>query len=90
MRSVRGPSLLQPYRDLHKLFRKQLVVPATASWIFWAAPVVAFTAMLTVPILIPVLTNYPLPLSDMGRSSGGVADPHARHVLRQSGRSQFG
>ena len=67
----RGPSLLQPYRDLRKLFRKQLVVPDTASWIFWTAPIVAFTAMLTVPILIPVLTNYPLPLSDMGDILGG-------------------
>lgn len=27
--------------------------------------------MLTVPILIPVLTNYPLPLSDMGDILGG-------------------
>jgi formate hydrogenlyase subunit 4 len=68
---ARGPSLLQPYRDLLKLFRKQLVIPASASWIFWAAPLVAFTAMLTVPILIPVLTNYPLPLSDMGDILGG-------------------
>lgn len=66
-----GPSLLQPYRDLIKLFRKQLVVPESASWVFWTAPVVAFTAMLTVPLLIPVLTNYPLPLSDMGDILGG-------------------
>ncbi|MDD3577203.1 MAG: NADH-quinone oxidoreductase subunit H, partial [Halothiobacillus sp.] len=62
----RGPSIVQPYRDLFKWFRKELVIPETASWIFWLAPVVAFTAMLTVPLLIPVLTNYPLPLSDMG------------------------
>jgi formate hydrogenlyase subunit 4 len=68
---AQGPSLLQPYRDLWKLFHKQLVVPQTASWIYWAAPVVAFTAMLTVPILIPVLTDYPLPLSDMGDILGG-------------------
>jgi len=34
-------------------------------------PVVAFTCMMTVPILIPVLTNYPLPLSDMGDILGG-------------------
>ena len=68
---ARGPSILQPYRDLWKLFHKQLVVPETASWVFWAAPVVAFTAMLTVPLLIPVLTNYPLPLSDMGDILGG-------------------
>jgi len=67
----RGPSILQPYKDLWKLFHKQLVVPETATWIYWAAPVVAFTAMMTVPILIPVLTNYPLPLSDMGDILGG-------------------
>jgi formate hydrogenlyase subunit 4 len=66
-----GPSIFQPYRDLWKLFHKGLVVPETASWIYWAAPVVAFTAMLTVPILIPVLTNYPLPLSNMGDILGG-------------------
>ncbi len=67
----RGPGIFQPYRDLWKLFHKELVVPETATWIYWCAPVVAFTAMLTVPILIPVLTNYPLPLSDMGDILGG-------------------
>ena len=66
-----GPSIWQPYRDLRKLFCKELVIPATASWVFRAAPIVAFTAMLTVPILIPVLTSYPLPLSDMGDILGG-------------------
>jgi formate hydrogenlyase subunit 4 len=68
---ARGPSLLQPYRDLRKLFRKQLVVPETATWIFWTAPVLSFAAMMTVPLLIPVLTDYPLPLSDMGDILGG-------------------
>ena len=68
---AQGPGIFQPYRDLWKLFHKQLVVPATASWLYWAAPLVAFTCMLTVPILIPVLTNYPLPLSDMGDILGG-------------------
>jgi formate hydrogenlyase subunit 4 len=68
---AQGPGIFQPYRDLWKLFRKQIVVPETASWIYWIAPVVAFTAMLTVPILIPVLTDFPLPLSDMGDILGG-------------------
>ncbi len=68
---ARGPGIFQPYRDLWKLFHKQILVPDTASWMFWAAPVVAFTCMLTVPILIPVLTNFPLPLSDMGDILGG-------------------
>ena len=67
----RGPSIFQPYRDLWKLFHKQLVVPESASWIYFIAPIVAFTAMLIVPLLIPVLTDRPLPLSDMGDMLGG-------------------
>jgi formate hydrogenlyase subunit 4 len=67
----RGPGIFQPYRDLWKLFHKQIVYPDTASWLYWVTPIVAFTAMLTVPILIPVLTNYPLPWSDMGDILGG-------------------
>ena len=66
-----GPGVFQPYRDLWKLFHKQIVAPDTASWLYWTAPIVAFTTVLTVPILIPVLTNYPLPLSDMGDILGG-------------------
>jgi formate hydrogenlyase subunit 4 len=68
---AQGPGIFQPYRDLWKLFHKGMVIPNTASGIYWAAPIVAFTCMLTVPILIPVLTNYPLPLSDMGDILGG-------------------
>jgi formate hydrogenlyase subunit 4 len=68
---AQGPGIFQPYRDLWKLFHKQIVVPQTASWIYWIAPFVAFSAMLTVPILIPVLTDFPLPLSDMGDILGG-------------------
>ncbi len=67
----RGPGVFQPYRDLWKLFHKEIVAPDTASWLYWAAPTIAFTTTLTVPILIPVLTNYPLPLSDMGDILGG-------------------
>jgi formate hydrogenlyase subunit 4 len=66
-----GPGILQPYRDLWKLFHKQIVVPQTASWLFWVTPVIAFTTVLTVPILIPVITNFPLPLSNMGDILGG-------------------
>ncbi len=66
-----GPGIFQPYRDLWKLLHKQIVVPQTASWLFWITPVIAFTTVLTVPILIPVLTNFPLPLSNMGDILGG-------------------
>src|ERR1019366_803856 len=40
----RGPGILQPYRDLYKLFRKGMVLPDTASWIFAATPYVVFGA----------------------------------------------
>ena len=33
----KGPPILQPYRDLHKLLRKGMVIPETSSWIFPAA-----------------------------------------------------
>ncbi|MEY2341982.1 respiratory chain complex I subunit 1 family protein [Acidithiobacillus sp. IBUN Pt1247-S3] len=66
-----GPSIFQPYRDLWKLFHKTQLVPESATWVFFWAPVVAFVAMMIVPMLIPVLTNFPLPLSDMGDILGG-------------------
>ena len=86
---AQGPGIFQPYRDLWKLFHKQLVVPETASFIYWATPVVAFTCMLTVPLLIPVLTNFPLPLSDMGDILGGglILDP--RLVPHQPRRARL-
>ena len=68
---AQGPGIWQPYRDLWKLFHKEIVVPQTAGFIYWLAPILAFTCMLTVPMLIPVLTSYPLPQSDMGDLLGG-------------------
>ncbi len=38
---------------------------------FLAAPIAAFTCYLTVPLLIPVLTTFPLPLGYMGDILGG-------------------
>jgi formate hydrogenlyase subunit 4 len=66
-----GPRVLQPYYDLAKLFRKEALAPAGATWFFLAAPVVAVAAYLTVPLLIPVLTTYGLPLGYMGDILGG-------------------
>ena len=67
----RGPRVLQPYFDLAKLCRKEALAPEGASWFFLAAPLVAVTCYLTVPLLIPVLTSYPLPLGYMGDILGG-------------------
>ncbi len=72
VQSRHGPSILQPYYDLAKLFRKGTAVPETASVLFFAGPVLAFAAYLTIPLLIPVLTTYPLPLATMGDILGGA------------------
>jgi len=66
-----GPRLLQPYYDIAKLFRKETVLPDGAGPVFRAAPYVSFACYLTVPLLIPVLTTFPLPLGYMGDILGG-------------------
>src|SRR6202167_6235634 len=67
----RGPRIGQPYYDLAKLVRKEALAPEGASWFFLAAPLIAVTAYLTIPLLIPVLTTYGLPLGYMGDILGG-------------------
>jgi formate hydrogenlyase subunit 4/hydrogenase-4 membrane subunit HyfE len=67
----KGPRVLQPYYDIAKLLRKETVVPEPSGPLFRAAPYVSFAAYATVPLLIPVLTNFPLPLGYMGDILGG-------------------
>jgi formate hydrogenlyase subunit 4 len=67
----RGPRVLQPYFDIVKLFRKEALAPEGSSWVFLAGPVGAMTCYLTVPLLIPVLTTFGLPLGYMGDILGG-------------------
>jgi formate hydrogenlyase subunit 4 len=71
IQSKRGPSIFQPYRDLWKLFHKDEVVSADASWIFRFTPYVVFVTPIFVALLIPVLTSYPLFFAFMGDMLGG-------------------
>ncbi|HMC60157.1 MAG TPA: NADH-quinone oxidoreductase subunit H [Candidatus Solibacter sp.] len=52
----RGPGILQPYRDLHKLFHKGMVLPDSASWIFTATPFVVFAATLIAGLMLPMMS----------------------------------
>lgn len=61
----RGASLVQPYADLAKLFRKQPVVSTTTSWIFTATPYIVFSATVTAGLLVPVFVSQ-IPLSFAG------------------------
>ena len=71
VQSKRGPSIVQPYRDIWKLLHKDEIVSEHSSWIFRAAPYVAFTAPVFVALLIPVLTSYPLFFAFMADMLGG-------------------
>jgi formate hydrogenlyase subunit 4 len=51
----RGPGLLQPYCELHKLLRKDMVIPQTASWLFSATPYVVFLATLLAGLMAPMV-----------------------------------
>lgn len=53
----RGPPLLQPYRDLLRLFRKEAVLAENASWLFRVAPYLVFTAIWLAAALIPAYTT---------------------------------
>jgi formate hydrogenlyase subunit 4 len=71
VQSRKGPSIIQPYRDLRKLFHKDEVISQYASWIFRVTPYIVFVAPIFVATLIPVLTSYPLFFAFMGDMLGG-------------------
>lgn len=52
-----GPSLLQPYRDLARLMRKEAVVAEGASWLFRAAPYLVFAATWVAAALVPTFAG---------------------------------
>jgi formate hydrogenlyase subunit 4 len=57
----RGPSVVQPYRDLLKQIRKEVVVAHNASWLFRAAPYVIFASTWVAAALVPTFaTGLPL------------------------------
>jgi formate hydrogenlyase subunit 4 len=49
----RGSPVLQPYRDLLKLFRKEVVLADTASWLFRVIPYLVFATTWVATALVP-------------------------------------
>jgi formate hydrogenlyase subunit 4 len=49
-----GPPILQPYRDLARLFRKGAVFSVTTTWLFRAGPIVSLAATLCAGLLVPL------------------------------------
>jgi formate hydrogenlyase subunit 4 len=53
LQNRKAPSLLQPYRELAKLLRKQPVVAEQASWLFEAAPYIVFASAVLAAAVVP-------------------------------------
>ena len=53
----RGPPVLQPYRDLLKLIRKEAVIADNASWLFRSGPYMIFAATWVAAALVPTFAT---------------------------------
>ncbi len=52
-----GPPLLQPYRDLIRLARKEVVMAENASWLFRSGPYLIFAATWVAAALVPTFAT---------------------------------
>jgi formate hydrogenlyase subunit 4 len=55
MQNRRGPRLLQPYSDLIKLLKKEVILSSSSSWVFRVTPYIVFASTLVIALLIPTL-----------------------------------
>jgi formate hydrogenlyase subunit 4 len=80
-----GPPMLQPWRDLLRLLRKQPVLAFNASFLFRAAPALGFAATLTAAALVPsfALGMTTAPVADLLVIAGLLA--LARCILALAG-----
>jgi len=57
LNAKRGPSLVQPYRDLLRLLRKEAVLAPNASWLFRVSPYLIFTAIWLAAAIVPTFAT---------------------------------
>ena len=63
LQNRRGPRVWQPYFDVFKFLRKDMVISEHASWIFRATPYVVFLTALLAGLMVPMVqTEAPLSL----------------------------
>jgi formate hydrogenlyase subunit 4 len=56
LQNRRGPPVWQPYLDLVKFLRKDMVISEHASWVFRAAPYAVFLTAVLAGLMVPMLT----------------------------------
>jgi len=55
LQNRRPPSIFQAYRNLIKLFLKQVIVPQEASWIFRFTPYLIFSVVVLLSFIVPLI-----------------------------------
>ncbi|MCL5022634.1 MAG: respiratory chain complex I subunit 1 family protein [Nitrospirae bacterium] len=60
-----GPGVFQPYYDLVRLLKKEMVISGVTSWVFRATPFIVFASTVAAAMIIPVITTRS-PFSAMG------------------------
>ena len=66
MQHRKGSGILQPYRDLIKLFKKDETVSDSASWLFRLVPYVCMGSMLLLALMVPFFfTGTAAPYGDL-------------------------
>ena len=65
LQNRRGPRVWQPYSDMIKFLRKDMVISEHASWVFRRAPYIVLLTSLLVGLMVPMATT-PAPLSLFG------------------------
>lgn len=65
LQNRRGPRPWQPYFDIIKFLRKDMVISEHASWIFCAMPYVLFISTLLAGLMVPLVSTS-APLSSFG------------------------
>lgn len=57
IQSRRGPGVLQDYRDISKLLKRQNVLPENASWVSKVMPFVLISSVMVVAMSLPLFTR---------------------------------
>jgi len=52
-----GPGIFQPYYDLIRLMKKDMVVSRVTSWVFRVSPYIVFASTVAAAMIIPVITT---------------------------------
>ena len=80
-----SPSLFQPYRDIRKLFSKDVMLAENASWIFRFTPYLVFGVSVMAGGIIPIAVDGPAAVGHGRCHRPGGALCH-RPVLYRTGR----